>query len=213
MNEITVGLRAAAVLDHVDLEEAGRRVAPVGEGAHRDAASDGRPHARAALALPVDVRSRIGQHTINTRRADLQNLVLHDRVQCEVAVPFHRLHQRRDQRLQALAAHAIGGFPQHRQRLARRLVIHTIACSRLLLLGSALTPKQPHGMLAVIAGHGHELVEDLDLLRRLRAAIPCSQCFDQLLACRHADSPLHVVLLPPDHPAGNKLREATGQHG
>ena len=37
---------------------AGRRVAPVGEGAHRNAASDGRAHTLAALALPVDLRAR-----------------------------------------------------------------------------------------------------------------------------------------------------------
>ena len=38
------------------------------------------------------------------------------------------------------------------------------------------------------------------------------QCLDQLLACCHADFSRCDVLLPPDHPAGNKLREATGQH-
>ncbi|MCY0855019.1 hypothetical protein [Cupriavidus sp. D39] len=51
----SVGLRATAVFDHVDLEVAGWRIAPVDEGAYRDAASDGRPDAFAAFALPVDV--------------------------------------------------------------------------------------------------------------------------------------------------------------
>ncbi|MGF6808448.1 hypothetical protein OKW30_003574 [Paraburkholderia sp. Clong3] len=37
------------------------------------------------------------------------------------------------------------------------------------------------------------------------------QCCDQLLTCRHADLPCHLVSLPPDNPAGGKLREATGQ--
>ena len=32
-------------------------------------------------------------------------------------------------------------------------------------------------------------------------------------ACGHADSRLHVELLPPDNPMRSNLREATGQHG
>jgi Thioesterase superfamily len=36
---------------------------------------------------------------------------------------------------------------------------------------------------------------------------------DQLLACRHADLPRHVVPLLPDNPTGSNLREATGQLG
>ena len=39
------------------------------------------------------------------------------------------------------------------------------------------------------------------------------QRLDQLLACCHADLPRHVVPLPPDHPTGSNLREATGQLG
>src|SRR5450631_3502241 len=42
---VTVGLGAAAVFDHIDLEEAGRWIAPVSKRAHRNAASDGRAHA------------------------------------------------------------------------------------------------------------------------------------------------------------------------
>jgi hypothetical protein len=68
-------------------------------------------------------------------------------------------------------------------------------------------------VLAVVPGQGDELIQDLRLLRLRRAALARSQCFDQLLACCHADSPRHVVLLPSDYPTGSKLREATGQLG
>ncbi|MEO8299971.1 MAG: SDR family NAD(P)-dependent oxidoreductase, partial [Burkholderiales bacterium] len=54
-------------------------------------------------------------------------------------------------------------------------------------------------------------IEDLDPVTERRAAIPLPQRLDQLLACRHADLPRHVVPLPPDNPTGSKLREATGQ--
>jgi hypothetical protein len=61
VDEVTVRLAAAAMLDPVDLEEPGRRIEPVGEGAHRDAAADRRAHALAPLALSVEVRPRSDQ--------------------------------------------------------------------------------------------------------------------------------------------------------
>lgn len=79
-DELTVYLRAAAVFDHVDLEEARRWVAPVGEGTHRNASPDGRAHPRAPLALPINVRTRVGQHAIDGRRADLKEFGLDDRM-------------------------------------------------------------------------------------------------------------------------------------
>ena len=130
----------------------------------------------------------------------------------EMTVPLHGIDQHRDQRLQALAANPIGRFPQHGQRLANRLVAEAVAGVRRLRSGDLLA-KQPDRVLAVIAGHGHELIEDLDPVTEYRAAIPLPQRLDQLLACRHADLPRHVVPLPPDNPTGSKLREATGQHG
>ena len=140
-----------------------------------------------------------------------KTLVLTTGSKIEVAMAFHRIDQHRDQRLQPLAADPIGGLPQHRQRLPNRLVVQTVACPRFRPGG--LLSQHPDGVLAVVAGQGHELIEDLDLVHRRRAAVARSQRFDQLLACCHADSPRHVVLLPPDHPTGSKLREATGQLG
>ncbi|CAB3774931.1 hypothetical protein LMG29542_08313 [Paraburkholderia humisilvae] len=111
------------MFDHVDLEEARWRIAPVGKGMHRNAAPDGRAHPRAPFALPIDVRTRIGQHAIDGRRADLKEFGLDDRIQVEMAVPLHGINQLRDQRLQSLAANPVGCVPQHRQRLAYRLVV------------------------------------------------------------------------------------------
>ena len=62
-------------------------------------------------------------------------------------------------------------------------------------------------------GLGIELVEGLDPITERRAEIPQPQCLDQLFACRHADLPRQVALLPLDYPTGSNLREATGQHG
>jgi hypothetical protein len=75
-----------------------------------------------------------------------------------------------------------------------------------------LPAQYAYRVLAVIAGQGHEFVEDLDPISERRTAISLPQCLNQLLACRHADLPRHVAPPPPDNPAGNKLHEATGQH-
>jgi len=39
-----------------------------------------------------------------------------------------------------------------------------------------------------------------------RRTVSQLQCCDQLLACRHADSPRHLAPLLPDNPAGSKQR-------
>jgi len=128
-----------------------------------------------------------------------------------MSMPLHGIDQHRDQRLQTLAAHPIGGFPQHRQRLGYRLVVHAVAQAH-FGCRAELPAQYADRVPAVVAGQGHELVEDLDPIAERRAAISQPQCLDQLLACGHADSPRHVALPPPDNPTGSKLREATGQH-
>lgn len=69
----------------------------------------------------------------------------------------------------------------------------------------------PDGVLAVIPGESHEPVENPDPVTERRAAIPRLQGCYQLLGCRHANLPRHLVPLPSDNPTGSKLREATGQ--
>lgn len=68
-------------------------------------------------------------------------------------------------------------------------------------------------MLAVISRQSHKSVEDFYSVPESRTAIPSSQRLGQFFACGHADSRLHVELLPPDNPMRSNLREATGQHG
>jgi hypothetical protein len=202
---VAIGLRAAAVLDHVDLEEARRRVAPVGEGAHRNAAPDGRAHTAAPLAPAIDVPARFAQRPVDRRRADLQDLLPDQGIELQMAVTLHGLYKDRDQHLEPLAADPVAGFPQHDERLANSLVVDTVALgSRLLALGPP--GQKPDDVLAVVAGQGYYLVEDAALLTSRCLPVSLPDCLDQLPARCHADSPLHVVL-PSDHPTGSKLRE------
>jgi hypothetical protein len=113
-----------------------------------------------------------------------------------MTVPLHGIDQHRNQRHQALSASLIGRFPPHGQRLAHRLVVAIVAGAR-RLRGGDLLAKHPDRVLAVIARHAHELIEDLDPVTERRTALPLPQRLDQLPACRRADLPRHVVPLRP----------------
>jgi len=126
-------------------------------------------NAFAALALPVDLQARAGQHPINGGGADRQDLVLDDRVEVEMAMSFHGVDQHRDQSLQPLAAHTVGRLPQHDQRLLRGLVVGTVAIL-LLDIGCALAIQGPDGVLAVAARQRYELVENLLLVAPRRVS-------------------------------------------
>jgi hypothetical protein len=52
-------------------------------------------------------------------------------------------------------------------------------------------------VLAVVAGQGHEVGEDLGPIAERRAAIPQPKCLDQRLARGRADVPRHGALLLP----------------
>lgn len=212
VNKITAGLDATTVYDHVYLEEAWRRIAPVGKGAHRNTAPDRRTHSLAALALPVVVLARGGQCTVDGRRADLQDFGPNDRVQVKMAMPLHGIDQGRNQCLQALTADTICGLPQHRERLPDGFVVKTVAHGG-RPGASSFFAQHTNGMLAVISRQSYEFVKDLDPVGESCFAISRSQRLSQFSACCHADLRLHVVLLPPDSPTGSNLREAIVQHG
>jgi hypothetical protein len=125
---VTVRLRTACVLDHVDFEEPRWWIAPVVERPHWNAAPDGRADTASALALPIDMQTGRGQGAIDGRRADLQQLGLDDRVAVEMAVPLHGIDQRRYERLEAFATDAVTRLPQQDQRLANGFVVDAVSC-------------------------------------------------------------------------------------
>jgi len=111
MDVIAIGLRATAVLNHVDFEETRWRVAPVGKRAHRNTAPDRCADAGSAPAFPVNLFTRSAQGAVNGGRAHTQQLVFERAIQAEMAMALHGTHQHGYQRLETLAAQPVSGFP------------------------------------------------------------------------------------------------------
>jgi hypothetical protein len=128
VDELAVYLPAATLFDHVDLREARRCITPVGEGMHRNATPDCRANPRVPLKLPINVRTRIGQHAFVDRRANLKQLGVNDRIHVKVVVPLYGINQLRNQRLQALAANPAGCF--RKPRSARCTASSYSGCAR-----------------------------------------------------------------------------------
>lgn len=69
--------------------------------------------------------SDLTQCAVDRRGADRQQPSPHLRDELQMTMPFHRFDQGRDQRLQPLTANPVGCFPEHDQRLANRIIVHT----------------------------------------------------------------------------------------
>ena len=149
------------MVDHqVNLQESWWRRIPICEGPYRNIAARRLPPPAsepAARRCP----DRLEQ-PVQGGGAGRQQPLAHPRVQIQVTMALHGLHQMGQRRLQPLAADPVGSFPDHDHRLADRLVVDASALfyRRLLLSVVAGLPQQPDAMLAMVAGHRDELVED-----------------------------------------------------
>ena len=196
----------AAMRDEVGLDEPRRRVVPVRERAHRNAAANRRwrrrPTAPPAASLfpdrakrPVDRRRAHGEY----RGADL-------RTESQMAVPFHRLDQRRYQRLQAFATDSVRCLPQNDYCLTDRLVVDPPTGLPLRAACGGVAPQQPHRVLSVKAGDRNEFVENACLLGAPGNCVPSCQSVNQFVPCRHAylphsNAPRAIVLGSISHEA------------
>ncbi len=125
------------------------------------------------------------------------------------AVAFQRGQENRQQGLESLPADPVGRLPEHDERLAHRLVVDPTASSRRWSAPDSALVEQADGVLAVIARHRDELIQDLTFLVNRGGSIPLGQRLNQLAARRRADLG-HVALLAA--PCGSARCEATGTH-
>ena len=152
--------RAAVVDDQVNLQESRWRRIPIGEGPHRYIAARRLlpPSSEPAARRCPDGLEQPVQGSGAGRQQPLANL----RVQTQVAAALHGLHQVGRCCPQSLAADPVSSFPNHDQRLTNRLVVDPSAPFYRRLLRSVIAglPQQPDAMVAMVAGHRDELVQD-----------------------------------------------------
>src|ERR1035438_3934584 len=110
-----------------------------------------------------------------------------------MTVPFQRIDQRRDERLETFAADAIASLPEHHQRLGDGVTVVRWSgpLHRCLLCSPKL--EKPNRMLAVVPRHGHELVQDAMLRYPGTQSIPFTERLHQLLTTLRAHLPLHRI--------------------
>ena len=145
------------MVDHqVNLQESWWRRIPIGAGSYRNIAARRLiPPASEPAARRCPDRL---EQPVQGGGAGRQQSLAHPRIQIQVAMALHGLHQMGQRRLQPLAADPVSSFPDHDHRLV--VDASALFYRRLLLSVVAGLPQQPDAVLAMVAGHRDELVED-----------------------------------------------------
>src|SRR6266852_7808892 len=105
-----------------------------------------------------------------------------------MSVSLHCFHQQRQQRFQPLAANAVRCLPEHDQRFLYCLLIDPASSTR-LVLARWLSGQYSYLMLAVIASHLGELIQDHLLANPIGCLITLSDSCCQFPTCGQLDSP------------------------
>jgi hypothetical protein len=100
------------------------------------------------------------QHSIDRRCTHLQQWRAHFGRQCQMPVAHHRLDQRRNNRLQALATNSVRRFPQNNQRLALGGAVYPSRGPWRGAFAGRTGTKHAHRVLAMISCRRRKLVDD-----------------------------------------------------
>ena len=145
--------------DEVDLQEPRHRLVPIREG------PDGNLPAglRRRLPLPAVTRRAADrrQQPVDGRRTGREEELTDLRVERQMAVPLHGRDQAGQDGFEAFATDAIRGFPEDDEGLADRLGVDRPAEPGCLGHDGIDSREQADRMLAMTAGDGDELIEDL----------------------------------------------------
>ena len=104
----------------------------------------------------IPVRMKVLRGTGGT---DREKVLADDGIQPQMAVLFQRRYQSWQNRLETLAANAVGCFPEHDEGFPHGFILDPSSNGRSIGSDGAFAAKQSNRMLAVTAGHGHELVQ------------------------------------------------------
>ena len=98
-------------------------------------------------------------------------------------MPLQRRDKNGDERLEPLPADPVGGFPENDQCFAHRVVVHRYTRpSTAAPVSDGLRGEQPHAVLAVVARHRDELIEDSDALLFRADGVPLAYRSEQVVS-------------------------------
>lgn len=137
-------------------------ILPIGEGPDRNLVFE---QSAGPCPPPASLASlaHLIEQSVDCGRADPQELLSHGVSQAEMAKPFQHGDELRQKGDESFGAEAVGGLPDHDQRLLDRLCVVALAARRfsgcaLRALGSLLQERDR--VLAVVIGGGNKFVED-----------------------------------------------------
>ena len=182
----------AAMGHQVDLQETRRGLIPVRKGANWNVATT--LQVASALA-PAGHRGPYGlQQPVQGRCTSGQQPLPHLRVQVQMAVSFHGLHQVRQRRFQTFPADAVRCLPGQDHRLTDRLVVDAPPPDYSnFLAGVFRLGQQPDAVLAMVTRNGDELIEDPALVLSGRYPIAVSYGCQQLPFSHLAHASCHTI--------------------
>jgi len=150
---------AAVVVHQVNLQVSRWRPIPIGEGRHPNIAAQ---RLLPPASEPAARRCPDGlEQSVQGGGAGCQQPLAHPRVQIQVAMALHGLHQVGQCRLEPFPADPVSSFPDQDDCFSHSLVVDAPALHGGLLLSVvAGLPQQPDAMLPVVASYRDELVQN-----------------------------------------------------
>ena len=176
----------------VNLQETRWGLIPVGEGANWNVSTTVQV---ASTLAPAGHRGANGfQQPVQGGRASGQQPLSHLRVQVQMAVSFHGLHQVRQRRFQTFPAVAVRCLPDQDHRLPDRLVVDAPPPDYSdFLAGVFALGQQPDAVLAMVTRHGDELIEDSALVLSGRYPVAILYGCQQLPFSHLAHASCHTI--------------------
>ncbi len=99
------------------------------------------------------------------------------------------------ERLEPLAADPVGRFPEHDDRLPHRVIVDRETRTSVPSVRERRRIEQSNGVLAVVAGHRHELIQNAEFLFLQAASVSFPNRLQQILAGLRVDRPCHRASL------------------
>jgi hypothetical protein len=164
--QIEARRRVAAMSDEIALEKSRSGVVPVGEGSNGDLALEQGSGSRRTVGSGRIELTSSSQESVEGRRTDLPQEFGHPRSDGDLLAAHEPLEQLGDEGLKSLGADLSRRLPDDGGGFCngRSIESGSPRAAPAIVGGWGLTVQEPDSGLSMVAGHGHNLIEDTGLL-------------------------------------------------